>query len=194
VLPEFHALRGELHRVLQERLVVGAREKSPFLSRVSVVVRHEGDDWKLARADGTIDSTAMKEHEISDVVTFTELETLTLEGVLEKIDAIASRMLDEQTKTVIETLDKAAKEVGNVVHGGGKPLSADLLYEVLEKREVDFSEPNSQAFWTSPAMGARLEALLRQIQQDPEQKARFESMWRAKYEQWRLREADRELA
>lgn len=121
-----------------------------------------------------------------------EIEKMTHEKVLDKIDTVAREMAKQIAKGGYETMNEAAEEVGNVTSADGRPLSIDLLLEGLEKMHLSFDEegqPSELRFVAHPKMSSALEKIYSQLESHP----RYQELMERKREEERVRENNREL-
>ena len=121
-----------------------------------------------------------------------EVETITHETILNKIDDAAQEMAEQIKKSFYETLSEAAGEVGNVSLSHGEPLTVDLFLEMLEKMHVSFDEegnPSGLTFAGSPKLRPALIEVISQAEADP----RYQELMERKREEERVRENNRKL-
>jgi hypothetical protein len=87
-------------------------------------------------------------------------------------------------------------EAGQVVDAQGKPLDAELIFQVIESVQIDFDDDGNQhsfSFAVGPELYARLQAELQKIADDPVLKQRYDEIMNRKRMEWRDREAARKL-
>jgi hypothetical protein len=115
---------------------------------------------------------------------------------LRAIREVGEQLADDMEQRMIATISEAVEDVGNVVDGGGRPFSADLFIELLEKMELSF---NRHGEWEPPTIVVHPETLQKMkvqielLDSDPETKARVEAVVNRQREEWRAREACRAL-
>ena len=76
---------------------------------------------------------------------------------------------------------------------GGKPLSVNSLFEVLEKIDRDFDEagnPNELSVVAHPERLSSISKVISQAEADPN---RYQAIMERKKEEWRARESNRKL-
>lgn len=125
-------------------------------------------------------------------VKWEEVETMTHEIVLNKINETAKEMAEQIKKSYYGTLIEAAEEAGNVTSTDGKPLSVDMILEMLEKMNVSFDEegnPSGLTFAGSPELRPVIAEVISQAESDP----RYQTLMEEKKEEWRARESRRKL-
>ena len=75
---------------------------------------------------------------------------------------------------------------------GGKPLSVNSLFEVLEKIDIDFDEagnPNELGVVVHPERFSSISRVISQVKADP----RYQAIIERKREEWYAREGNRKL-
>ena len=120
-----------------------------------------------------------------------EIEEMTHEKVLDKIDTMAREMAKQIAKIGYEVIGRATEEVGNVVSVDG-PLSLNDFWELYEKMHIDFDEegqPSGLRLVAHPNMSSALEEIYSQIESHPH----YQEIMERKREEWRVRENNRAL-
>ena len=115
----------------------------------------EGNKTISIHGDGSCEEVKMEKATSRLEVKWEEVETMTHETVLNKIDDVAKEMAEQIKKSFYGTLSEAAEEAGNVTSSDGKPLSVDLILEVLENMQVSFDEegnPSGLTLAVSPGL------------------------------------------
>lgn len=129
-------------------------------------------------------------------VKWEEVETMTHETILNKIDNVAKEMAEQIKKSYYETLSEAAEEAGNVTSSDGKPLSVDMILEMVKEMHLSFDEKGEASgltFAASPELYPALVEVIEQAKADPQIDNRFKALMEQKREEWRVRENNREL-
>ena len=192
MLPDFLKTKEKLKKMLiSEMEKAQFRHMGPFAdtSRSNIF---EGDEVILIRADGSRGEMKMKKVQAAVDIKLEEVEEMTHEKVLDKIDTMAREMAKQIAKIGYEVIEKAAQEVGNVTSADGEPLSIDLLLKGLEKMHLSFDEegqPSGLRLVAHPKMSSSLEKIYLQIEADP----RYQALMEQKREEERVRENNREL-
>ena len=97
---------------------------------------------------------------------------------------------------MFEAIDKGVKRVGNVIDNRGKPIGVETLFSALEKIEIDFDSsgnPNMPQMISGSGAHESMVNAAKAIEESPDLKARWNRLLSTKREQWRAREANREL-
>ena len=186
MLPDFLKVKGKLQKMH------GYVMKHAHLSHLGplVAIREsvvfEGNKTTIIREDGSVGETEFAEITAELQVNFAEVEEMTHEMVLHKIDEVAKEMAEEIERSIYEELNRITDETGNVISDDGKPFSIEMLFEMLEKMDLDFDEagnPSGTRFVPPPKLPAA----------DPETARRYQALMDQKREEWRVRENNRKL-
>ena len=192
MLPDFLKTKEKLKKMHNtEMKKAQCRHLGPFADTPKSEI-FEGDEVILTRSDGSREEVEMKEAEGKMEIKLKEIEEMTHERILDKIDTVAREMSKQIAKSGYEVIDKAAQEVGNVTSADSEPLSIDLLLEGLEKMHLSFDEdgqPSGLTLVAHPKMSSALEKIYSQIESHP----RYQELMERKREEWRVRENNREL-
>lgn len=138
----------------------------------------------------------MKEARVKQEIKFTEVEEMTHEMVLHKIDEVAKEMAEQMTRFAYEELNRTTDETGNVISADGKPFSIEMLFEMLEKMDLDFDEagnPSGTMFVAHPNLFPAIAKAISQAEANPETAKRAQGLMDQKREEWRVRENNRKL-
>ena len=98
---------------------------------------------------------------------------------------------------MFKTLNESTTKTGQVVEGQGKPLSHEMMFQMLEKIEEDFPEGPYKSNLVAvipPELAERVAALEAEYQNSPELQRRHKEILERKYEKFRAREMDRNMA
>ena len=192
MLPDFLKTKEKLKKMLDSEMEKAQfRHMGPFADTPKSNI-FEGDEVILIRADGSREGVEMEKAEVKIEIKLEEVEEMTHEKVLDKIDTIAREMAKQIAKIGYETMSKAAEEVGNVTSANGEPLSIDLLLKGLDKIHLSFDEegqPSGLRLVAHPKMAPSLEKIYSQLESHP----RYQALMERKREEWRVRENNREL-
>jgi len=102
----------------------------------------------------------------------------------------------KMAKHMFQTIEAGVKSVGNELSAGGKPITAELILDALDKVLVDF-DADGQPQWPTivvhPSLSDRLKAEDARFGSEPALAQRFAEIIERKREEWRAREASRVL-
>lgn len=194
MLPDYPETKRLFTRVFQTYMRDKARQISPF-GMIETRHMHEGRAMKVTRADESESKSEAVQIGAEMEVTFAEAETLTLEKVIAKYDQVLLDLVRKQTTMVQERLHEDIPE-SQAVDAKGRPLDAQVLYELLDKKEIEFypdGRPHEIHVVGPLFAHGRLPAVMQEIDSNPELKKKFDDLMERKKEAWRAREADREL-
>ncbi len=196
MLPEFPKLKSEIHSQLLARIRRRIEAADPVVSQIKAFTQHEGQRMRYER----LDAPSAEINESEDVgapfqVLVSEVPDLIGANLDAKIEALAQDVAKNRSAFFFRRFQETCDEVGNAVHAGGKPLSAELLLEMLDKVQVDFGpdgKPTGQ-FVIHPDMAPALKKAAEELERDPELKRRHEDILRRQREEWAARESNRKL-
>ena len=192
MLPDFLKTKEKLKIMIDSE-----RKKSELLHRgafadTSKSNLFEGDEVILIQADGSSDEVKMEKAEVKIEIKLEEIEEMTHEKVLDKIDTMAREMAGKIAKSLYDTMSEAAEKGGNVISVDGKSLSIDLLLKEVEKMHLSFDEegqPSGITFVAQSDPTTSIDDIWLQIKSHP----RFPSIMEQKREEWYARESNRKL-
>lgn len=191
MLPDFLKTKEKIGKMLNSEMKKAHfRHLGPFADSPTTII-HEGKEVIMIRADGSTDEMNMKKAETKIEIKTEEIEDMTHERVLDKIDTLARELAKQKAKIGYEVIDRATEEVGNVVSVDGTP-SLDDFWELFEKMHIDFDEkgqPSGLRLVANPIMSSSLENIYSQIESHP----RYQEIMERKREEWRVRENNRAL-
>ena len=195
MLPDFLKTKEKLKKMLDserkkaELLHLGPVADAP---RSMIFEGKRTNRTVIIYTDAPCEEIKMEEVTSRLEVKWEEVETMTHETILNKIDGVAKEMAEQIKKSYYETLSEAAEEAGDVISADGKPLSVDMILEMLEKMNVSFDEegnPSGLTFAGNPELRPVIAEVISQAESDP----RYQTLMEQKREEWRVRESNRKL-
>lgn len=196
MLPDFPKEKALLVKFWNEYLELKHRELLGFFSTIPSFAIHEGDRWKIERSDGSESEQPYQEMSSGFTIDINEVPELTPEKIKIKLDALAENTAQQMSQGIFNEIQTASEAVGNTVNAKGKPLTKELVLELFEKIETDFS-PDGQ--WIPPSIVMHPdvwkanEAKFKEWELDEEFNTRRDEIINKKREAWRAREAIRKL-
>ncbi len=191
MLPDFLKTKEKIGKMLNSEMKKAHfRHLGPFADSPKTII-HEGKKVIMIRADGSTDEMNMIKAETEIEIKTEEIEDMTHEKVLDKIDTLAREIAKQKAKIGYEAIEKATEEVGNVVSVDGT-ISLNDFWEMYEKVHIDFNEegqPSGYRLVAHPNMAPELEEIYSQIESHP----RYQEIMERKREEWRVRENNRAL-
>ncbi len=191
MLPDFLKTKEKLKRMIDaERKKAQLQHMGPFAD-VSQSKIFEGDKVVFIREDGSCEEVKMEKAEVKIEIKWEEIEEMTHERVLDKIDTLARDMGKKIAKSLYELMSEAAEEAGNVSSSDGAPISVDLLLEGIEKMHLSFDEEGQSGltFAANPKLSPSLDKTISQLKTDP----RYQTLMEEKRKEWHVRESRRKL-
>ena len=192
MLPDFIKTKEKLKKMLDsERKKAELLHLGPVADAPKSMI-FEGNKTIIIYEDGSCAEVKMEKAISRLEVKWEEVETMTHETILNKIDNVAKEMAEQIKKSYYETLSEAAEEAGNVTSTDGKTLSVDMILEMVKKMHLSFDEegnPSGLTFAGSPKLRPVLAEIISQAESDP----RYQALMEQKREEWRVRESRRKL-
>lgn len=189
--PKIVNLRREANTAVVKAKV---RQMAPQFGLIGHNIQFEGTGHTLTRADASIDQTQMQAVSAEiQVARGSALKDFTPEVVDAYLTAAARQMAEGMSKHFFEVMDRGTREAGMVVDAKGRPLSEDLLLEVIEKMEHTFEDDGT---WNPPTILASPEMVEKVAGRgmSPEGEARLAEILDRKRDDFRRRQARRVLA
>jgi hypothetical protein len=195
MLPDFIAIKRELAADRANELRSAEREDSIF-SLFGHFRQHEGDRFTIVQEDQTVRTSRYREIEVEGTLKVSDLLANGAQAIRDMLATMAQGLSKDQVKMFEEVMKKATDEAGTVVHADGRPFSAELFIEAIEKMELVFDDNGN---WQMPTLvghpihAARLKSELARIDATPELHAKATAIVNKKRGAWLAREANRTL-
>jgi hypothetical protein len=198
MLPDFPKAKKKMSKTLEGRFRNKSRQHLGPFNQSPTRQIHEGEGkWILKRDDGSIDDRgSLKQFGVEIEIKLDEIEKMTFEDVLKKIDAAADEMGKKVSGSFYEHINEVTKETGNVVDAKGEPFSMDKFLDVLDKVLIDFKEdgePELPTIVAGPELAKKITHVLSESESNPQYKARYDQIIVKKRQEWRDRENSRKL-
>jgi len=196
MLPDFPKEKELLGKFWNEYLAHKQKELLGFFATIPSFAIHEGDRWKIERADGTESEQPYQEMSSGFTIELKEVPDLTPEKIKAKLDVVAEDAARQMSQGIYAELQQATEQSGNVVNAKGQPLTQELFLDLLEKIDTEFG-PNGE--WVPPSLVMHPdiweanEAKFREWEKDKEFADRQTEIINKKREGWHAREALRKL-
>lgn len=117
-------------------------------------------------------------------------------ALVEGLKKLADELSSQQSQMVFERLNQITAKTGNVVDAGGQAINPDLLLQMLEKIEIDFSEdgqPRLPTLVVTPKQGEKLREKMPEWEKDEHYNRKFKELIERKRQEWHDRESHRKL-
>lgn len=194
MFPDFPDTKRLFSRFFRTYMRRKAREISPY-GAVQTRYLHEGRDMKITRADESESTSGMEQLSVLLEIKYDEIENLTLQKAIAKLDAMIIEMVQKQTNLIRERMSNEIPE-SQSLDAKGRKFDAQVLIELLEKIQIDFypdGTPHELHMDGPLFMTERMATVNKELESSPELKKKFNEMMEREKEEWRAREADRKL-
>jgi hypothetical protein len=195
VLPDFLDIKRQIAADRINDLRAAERADSIF-SLFSHFRQHEGDRFTIVQEDQTARTSRYRHFEVEGTLKVDDLLSSGTQAIRDMLATMAEGLSKEQVHMFQSMMDQATNEAGTVVHADGRPFSAELFIEAIDKMELSFDDNGD---WEMPTLvghpmhEARIKAELARIDNTPELHAKATAIVNRKREAWRVREAHRTL-
>lgn len=196
MLPDFLKVKARLETMLNYQMELARLSHLGPLAAIRESVVFEGNKTTIIRDDGSVGETEFAEITTELHVNLAEVEEMTHERVLNKINDAAKEMAEQIVRAAYEELNRITDETGNAISVDGKPFSIEMLCEMFEKMDLDFDEagnPIGTMFVAHPNLFPAIAKAISQAEADPETAKRDQALIDQKREEWRVRENNRKL-
>jgi hypothetical protein len=196
MLPDYPKLKEKLRELFYERLRYEEKKKLGVFAQIPITRIFEGNRDQIIRENGEVEETMIKQMAAEFSINLTEIENLTPEEILKKIDHISEELSKQRVQMVLEAVEEGTKKVGNYYNHKGKPYTAESFLMTLNNLWIDFDENNNPIL---PPITAGKEAyeiinnVLKSAFKDPEFVSKYSAIIQQKREEFRARESNRKL-
>ena len=194
MLPDFPETKRLFSRFFRTYMRQKIREVSPY-NAVQTRYLHEGRAMKITRADRSESTSGMEQLSVHFEIKFDEIENLTLQKAIEKLDTMIVDFVRKQIYSIRERMSSEFPE-RQTLDAKGKKFDAQLVIDMLEKMQIEFYPDGTphEILLDGPLFTPeRMAAVYKEFESNPELKRKFDEMIEKKKEEWRAREADRKL-
>lgn len=194
MLPDFPSLKTKLRARLRDFVDHRTEEYMGLLGRIPKHQLHEGRGQILARQDGSVDDSESAQVAVPIFFEGAEVNTLTMDQLLAKLDRAAWEMAQKQSAIFGEKFERTTREVGNAIDATGMN-AVQAYFAMLDRIDLHFNSDGSPQFPEIPQSSgtAWLQSVRSQIKADPELTRRFTDLIARKKEEFRDRESSRKL-
>ena len=195
VLPDFIGIKRQIASDRTSDLRSAEREDS-LLSIFGRVVQHEGDRFTIVQEDQTVRSNEYRKVEVEGTLKVADLLANGTEAIRDMLATMRDGLLKEEAKVFQSVMKEVTDETGNVVKGGGRPFSAELFIEAIDKMELTFADDGTWEMPTTvchPSQADRFRAEMDRLDSTPGLHTKATEIVNRKRDAWRAREANRKL-
>jgi hypothetical protein len=196
MLPDFAELKAELNRVLLAKLRRKIDEKSPVLRGIRRFIQREGTVQRYEqRPHGKMIENQFQMRSAQVQTTAEEVPTLQGPKLDAKLDELADQMVASMEKSLFKTIEESCDRAGTTLHAQGKPMSPELILEMMNTMELDFDQNGNPtaSFVMHPDVVPSATAAAEQLENDPELKRKHKQLLDEQREAWAARESNRKL-
>lgn len=195
MLPDFPSLKNKLQASLDKHIRVRANSQEGII----------GDLKKKRISEGQTNSTSMNGFEeeqrpLQHLESFGEINKgindVSLEDILLVIEEAAEDIVKQQHKYIFQHISEVCEKTGNSINAKGVGLTADTVFEMLEKMHITFDdtgEPHMPTMCIDPKQRDQVIAIDEEINSSPEKQKRLKEIMQKKKEEWDAEETSREL-
>ena len=188
----FPELEEKLNRLIEQYLNNVISGSSPLLNNITRFHCFEGNKSLIRRPSGEEEETEKRYSSGGTELPVEKILYGNIEDIFEHYKQAAVAMAYEQEKFLLESIEITVQNTGNVVDAKGQPLSPEIILQIMEKVEINFTEDGksmTSSFACSPILREKLQPLLDDLKKTKEYKELIER----KRSEWRDREANRTL-
>jgi hypothetical protein len=198
MLPDFATAKHELLRRISRAVDTHTLVYARLLKDVHRFRQHEGAAARLNRSEGSQATIDYRELGFEFKATREDMRNPDPARLIEMLSAIAKHFAEEQEREMLDKVSAAAEEAGNVVKGGAREITPEVLFELLRTVEMEFDPAteelsNTQYIVVPPSAAEVLARKFEEWNADPALKAEHDRIIAEQREKWRVRENRRAL-
>lgn len=197
MLPDYPELKRELRADLNLQLRLILNISAPLASGIRSYVQAEGNSFTYETTEGEIITKKFLRMEAKFEVPGGLSSAQTYEEFMSKATEAAKSIARQSSDVLYSTIEQETTRIGNALDARGKPFHPNMMWDMIEKMELDFDERTEQAKMPTmvmhPDMLKAIASKFREWEADPELQKRRSEVLRKKKEEWRDRESRRKL-
>jgi hypothetical protein len=196
MLPDFPMLKHDFERAITRFMRARSRQYEGPIANVPKSQVFEGHETAIVRIDEKEDITEIIEARAELQIPFADLPRMQLLDLLGRLDEVVKEIAATKAKHFYETIAKASQRAGTAVDAKGSRLTAEYFLDGLEKVWIEFKSDGTARMpelVVGPALADDARQVLARLKSEPELQRRFNEIMIKKREEWRAREANREL-
>lgn len=197
-IPKYPELKSSLEKMILDYFETEAREELGPFKDVRRFTQHEGRRLVHNTQDDTDKrkKTSYKKAKIKYAIKHEDLVKMKPEDVLELVAEKARKFGGQQARINYQVLNETTKETGNVVDGGGNPLTIDLFLDTISKISISFDKfgnPQMPTMVIHPSQKEKYCKLIEEVDNDEMAKQRMKDIIAQKKEEYDAEQARRKL-
>lgn len=197
MLPDYPELKRKLQADLNLELRLLVNTHAPMASRIRAYLQMEGDKFTVETTDGRLVTKPFRRMEAKFGVPSSLSSVGTHEKFLERASEAAKEIARQSEGILFSTLDEETRRVGNVLDAKGKSFDPNLMWDAVQKIDLDFDErtghPKMPTVVVHPDMLKAIAQKLPDWERDPALRKRQAEVLAKKKDEWRDRESRRKL-
>jgi hypothetical protein len=169
-----------------------------LIGPISALPYFEGNRFASGDVEGYIENSPVEEKLIPYEIQRAAILARGVEAFIESLKVAEQLHLAALHEALFRKHAEVTQRVGNAVDAQGKPFSADLYFEMLEKIQVDFDswgrpDTSGARLVMHPDMAERVIPMMAQWENDTAFQQRYRDLMIRKRNEWRDRESNRKL-
>lgn len=195
MLPDYPSMKRKIQKKFGETIKKES-QKDPLLSQIKRRLVHEGDVLTVSDIEGYSESVEHKLISAKLEIAKEEIINKGPDAFFSKVDKLAKEMAKQQSQLFFNKMEEVAERTGQVVDAKSKPLSPQLILQVLEKVAIDFDEYGNPIFPSlvlSPDQYEKIKDEIPKWESDPEVRRKHKELIEKKRLEWIDRESRRKL-
>lgn len=197
MLPDFVRVKVRRLRWFHRAVRRFTERQAWMMKKMRTVRQHEGRQLQYETVEGDRDIVAYDNKLSSSLnIHMDELPRLGPVGYLKKAHDMATEFAQQAKTYFFGQVERYSNEAGTAVNAGGKPFDPMMLLDGFEKMDLDFDEhgrPELPTFVMNPSQSDAFAKKMREAEQSPEFRRRWDEVMTRKLVEFRDREADRKL-
>lgn len=196
MLPDFPALKSELSRRMMRRFQDLVDANAPLMARIRRHVQHEGDKFLYEDQNGRHVKKGFVKATAQIAVPANEPVDAALFTTERELERAAGEIAAQSEGLLFTAMHEATESVGNVLDAAGKPFDATMMWDMIERMQIEFDSlghPEWPTIVLHPDTLASIRDTLADWESNPAFRRRRESIIARKREEWRDREINRKL-
>jgi len=197
MLPDYPEIKRELRADLNLQLCLVVNMSAPLAGRIKSYVQVEGDRFTYETTEGELVTKKFLRMEAKFEVPGGLSSAETYEECMNKATEAAKSIARQSSDVLYSTMEQETSRAGNAFDAKGKPFHPTMMWDMIEKMELDFDERTEQAKMPTivmhPDMLKAIASKFPEWEADPELQKRRSEVLRQKKEEWRDRESRRKL-
>jgi hypothetical protein len=144
MLPDYPELKRELRADLNLQLRLVVNMSAPLASRIRSYHQAEGDSFTYETTEGKLVTKKFLRMVAKLEVPAGLSSSATHEEFTKQALEAAKGIAQQSEGLLFFTLDEELKQVGNAIDAGGKPFHLNMMWDGIERMDLDFDERSGE--------------------------------------------------